>query len=166
MSTSGECQRLIFFLLAAILNAILRLNHETTLNFAPFDILLSFLNTTVSCCRTFSCSFDLRQRTDPPSVIDTARIVCCRVYVTIQCPSVCLSGCPTLRRGVRRVCSRHGRLSFLSTTGGSVAEWLACCTQAQKGQPGFKSQSRRCRVTVLGKLFTPIVPLLTKQENR
>jgi len=24
---------------------------------------------------------------------------------------------------------------------------------------GFKSQPRRCRVTVLGKLFTPIVPL-------
>jgi len=31
--------------------------------------------------------------------------------------------------------------------------------------PGFKLQSRRCRVTVLGKLFTPIVPLFTKQEN-
>jgi len=29
--------------------------------------------------------------------------------------------------------------------------------------PGFKSQSRRCRVTVLRKLFTPIVPLFTKQ---
>ena len=29
--------------------------------------------------------------------------------------------------------------------------------------PGFKSQSRRCRVTVLGKLFTPVVPLFTKQ---
>jgi len=29
--------------------------------------------------------------------------------------------------------------------------------------PGFKSQSRRCRVTVLGKLFTPIMPLFTKQ---
>jgi len=27
-------------------------------------------------------------------------------------------------------------------------------------RPGFKSQSRRCRVTVLGKLFTPIVPVL------
>jgi len=26
--------------------------------------------------------------------------------------------------------------------------------------PGFKSQSRRCRVTALGKLFTSIVPLL------
>jgi len=32
--------------------------------------------------------------------------------------------------------------------------------------PGFKSQPRHCRVTVLGKLFTPIVPLFTKQQNR
>jgi len=31
--------------------------------------------------------------------------------------------------------------------------------------PGFKSQSRRGRVTVLGKLFTPIVPLFNKQQN-
>ena len=31
--------------------------------------------------------------------------------------------------------------------------------------PGFNSQPRRCRVTVLGKLFTPIVPLFTKQRN-
>ena len=31
--------------------------------------------------------------------------------------------------------------------------------------PGFKSQPRRCRVTVLGKLFTPIVPLFTTQQN-
>ena len=31
--------------------------------------------------------------------------------------------------------------------------------------PGFKSQSRHCRVTVLSKLFTPIVPLFTKQQN-
>jgi len=30
--------------------------------------------------------------------------------------------------------------------------------------PGYKSQSRRCWVTVLGKLFTPIVPLFTKQQ--
>ena len=29
--------------------------------------------------------------------------------------------------------------------------------------PGFKSQPRRCQV--LGKLFTPIVPLFTKQQN-
>ena len=31
--------------------------------------------------------------------------------------------------------------------------------------PGFKSQPQRCRVTVLGKLFTPIVPLFIKQRN-
>jgi len=31
--------------------------------------------------------------------------------------------------------------------------------------PGFKSQSRRCRVTVLGNLFPPIVPLFIKQQN-
>ena len=31
--------------------------------------------------------------------------------------------------------------------------------------PGFESQPRRCGVTVLGKLFTPIVPLFTKQRN-
>jgi len=32
-------------------------------------------------------------------------------------------------------------------------------------RPGFKSQPRRCRVTVLGKLFTPIVPLFTKHQK-
>ena len=31
--------------------------------------------------------------------------------------------------------------------------------------PLFKSQSRRCRVRVLGKLFAPVVPLFTKQRN-
>ena len=31
--------------------------------------------------------------------------------------------------------------------------------------PGFISPSRRCRVTVFGKLSTPIVPLFTKQQN-
>jgi len=31
--------------------------------------------------------------------------------------------------------------------------------------PGFKSQPQRCWVTVLGKLFTPIVSLFTKQRN-
>jgi len=31
--------------------------------------------------------------------------------------------------------------------------------------PGFESQPQHCRVTVLGKLFTPIVPLFTKQRN-
>ena len=46
---------------------------------------------------------------------------------------------------------------------GSVAEWL----QLDSGTEGhgFKSQPRRCRVTVLGKLFTPIVPLFTPNSK-
>ena len=32
-------------------------------------------------------------------------------------------------------------------------------------RPGFKLQLRRCLVTVLGKLFTPIMPLFTNQQN-
>ena len=31
--------------------------------------------------------------------------------------------------------------------------------------PELKLQSQRYRVTVLGKLFTPVVPLFTKQQN-
>ena len=31
--------------------------------------------------------------------------------------------------------------------------------------PGFKSQPRRCQMTVLGTLLTPVVPLFTKQRN-
>jgi len=31
--------------------------------------------------------------------------------------------------------------------------------------PGFKAQPRCCRVTILGKLFTPILPLFTKQQH-
>ena len=50
--------------------------------------------------------------------------------------------------------------SLLPLWGGSVAEWLACWTRAQKG-PG----SNRSRDAVLGKLFTPVVPLFTKQQN-
>jgi len=45
-----------------------------------------------------------------------------------------------------------------------VAEWLACRQSGAEG-PGFKSQPWRCRVTVLGKLFTPVVPFFTKQRN-
>ena len=37
-----------------------------------------------------------------------------------------------------------------------IAEWLACWTQAQKGLG-----SNRNSDAVLGKLFTPIVPLFT-----
>ena len=37
--------------------------------------------------------------------------------------------------------------------------WLDSVLDSGAEGPGFKSQPRRCRVTVLGKLFTPIVSL-------
>ena len=62
-------------------------------------------------------------------------------------------------------CLAQVAATYLRTrVGGSVAEWLACWTQVQRG-PWFKSQPRRCQVTLLGKLFTPILPLFTKQQN-
>ena len=48
--------------------------------------------------------------------------------------------------------------------GGSVAECLACWIQAQKGSGSNRSRDA-VGVTVLGKLFTPTVPLFTKQQN-
>jgi len=53
------------------------------------------------------------------------------------------------------------RRSVVGWLGSGVVNMLDSGTE----RPGFKSQSRRCRVTVLGKLFTPIVPLFTKQQN-
>ena len=50
---------------------------------------------------------------------------------------------------------RHGRLA---------SRVVSVLDPGAEG-PGFKSQPRRCRVTVFGKLFTPIVPLFTKQRN-
>ena len=47
--------------------------------------------------------------------------------------------------------------------GGWVAECMVSVLDSGTEGPGFKS--RRCRVTVLGKLFTPIVLLFTKQQN-
>jgi len=51
----------------------------------------------------------------------------------------------------------------------SVSQWLGSrvvsVLDSAAEAPGFKSQPRRCRVTVLGKLFTPIVPLFNKQQN-
>ena len=70
----------------------------------------------------------------------------------------------------RRCCRRyqsHGFLEFwtlllyYSFGGYRMVSVLYSGTEG----PWFKPQSRRCRVTVLGKLFTPIVPLFTKQQN-
>ena len=56
-----------------------------------------------------------------------------------------------------------GTLSFLYI--GWLGSRVVSVLDSGAEGPGFKSQSRRCRVTVLGKLLTPIVPLFTKQKN-
>ena len=72
---------------------------------------------------------------------------------------------------------RHRRTGMCSSRFSSVLTRPACMIWWRLGSrvvgvldsgaegPGFESQPRRCRVTVLGKLFTPIVPLFTKQRN-
>ena len=48
------------------------------------------------------------------------------------------------------------------TSNGWLGSRVVSVLDSDAEGPGFKSQSRRCRVTVLGKLFTPVVPLFTK----
>jgi len=95
---------------------------------------------------------------------------CCWQTAQGLCAFQCVTGCNTILRVFiilwaksLHFSNKQGVTVALSG-GGSVAEWLACWTQAQKGR-GFKSQSQRCPVTLLGKLFTPIVPLFTRQQN-
>ena len=66
--------------------------------------------------------------------------------------------------------AKYGQFRFrFAARAGVIREWLgsrvASVLDSGAEGPGFKSQSRRCRVTVLGKLFTPIVPMFTKQQN-
>jgi len=46
-----------------------------------------------------------------------------------------------------------------------LGSWVVSMLDSGAEGPGFKSHLRRYRVTVLGKLFTPIVPLFAKQQN-
>ena len=48
---------------------------------------------------------------------------------------------------------------------GWLGSWVVSVLDSGWVGPRFKSQPWRCRVTVLGKLFTPIVPLFAKQRN-
>jgi len=66
---------------------------------------------------------------------------------------------------VAAVAGRYSFFSWRRVGWPTVAEWLATVLDSGAEGPGFKSQPRRCRVTVLGKLFTPVVPLFTKQRN-
>ena len=59
----------------------------------------------------------------------------------------------------------HTEVPLYATNLGWSGSWVVSVLDSGAEGPGFKSQSRCCRVTVLGKLLTPIVTLLTKQQN-
>ena len=48
---------------------------------------------------------------------------------------------------------------------GWLSSWVVSMLDSGAEGPGLKSKPRHCRATVLSKLFTPIVPLFTKQRN-
>ena len=107
------------------------------------------------------------------SGLDTGRVACGRVYVTVRCPGACLSvrlsTCPShlstaaCRCGGFAAVGPADRRSIDSvSTNGWLGSRVVSVLDSGAEQPGFKSQSRRCWVTVLGKLFTLIVPLFTK----
>ena len=74
------------------------------------------------------------------------------------CPSVCLSHASSSIEN-----SAYWRVT-IEQRGWLGSRVVSVLDSGAEG-PGFKSQPRRCPVTVLGKLFTPIVPLFAKQRN-
>ena len=60
--------------------------------------------------------------------------------------------------------SMQQRSTSHSTQNGWLGSRVVSALDSGTEGPRFKSQSRRCRVTVL-ELFTPTVPLFTKQQN-
>ena len=56
-------------------------------------------------------------------------------------------------------------MGLLTAPYGWLGSWVVSVLDLGAVGPEFKSQQQRCRVTVLGKLFTPVVPLFTKQRN-
>ena len=56
-------------------------------------------------------------------------------------------------------------IASANCSGGWLGSRVVSVLDSGTEGPRFKSQSRSCRVAVLGKLFTPIVPLFAKQQN-
>ena len=65
----------------------------------------------------------------------------------------------------RRRTQLRARTGYVTLHPGWLGSRVVSVLDSGAEGPGFKSQPRRCRITVLGKLFTPIVPLFTKQRN-
>ena len=70
-----------------------------------------------------------------------------------------------VQKYVSRRIRRSSMISLSICNVGWLGSRVVSLLDSGAGEPGFISQSRRCRLTVLGKLFTPIVPLFTKQQK-
>jgi len=73
--------------------------------------------------------------------------------------------CCRPRRGSLQRCPGPLAVFKGHTSNGWLGSRVVNVLDSDTEGPGFKSQPRLCRVTVLGKLFTHIVPLFTKQRN-
>jgi len=60
---------------------------------------------------------------------------------------------------------RYCRVYFVIHYEGWLGSRVVIVLDSGAEGPRYKSQPRRCRVTVLGKLLTLTVPLFTKQQN-
>jgi len=99
--------------------------------------------------------------------INVCGVVSAKVY-TVYLIDWTPSGCgPETKRtnSARKSHHRHLLLLLIRSTRGWLGSRVVSVLDSGAEGLGFKSQPRRCRVTVLRKLFTPIVPLFTKQRN-
>ena len=76
----------------------------------------------------------------------------------VLCTCSCLDLIVWLRLLINYCLSLYG---FICELGSRVVSMMDSVAEG----PGIKSQPRRCRVIVIDKLFTPIVPLFTKERN-
>ena len=87
------------------------------------------------------------------------------VYTPLYCMLLASTSCVCVCEQRTRRCSTcKYKISDDLSQGWLGSRVVSMLDSGAEGH-GFNSQSRRCRVTVFGKLFTPIVPLFTKQRN-
>ena len=116
-------------------------------NFKLYDLLPRYLARSDLKVMVITQEFQLSSRMKILQLLVTHFLVICRVLAT-KVVGATSSECFLVH-------------TFIGWLGSQVVSVLNSGTEG----PGFKSQSRRYRVTVLGKLFTPNVPLFTKQQN-
>jgi len=79
--------------------------------------------------------------------------------------AICLLSLPSLSATLSQLTRYKKRLRGCSDISGWLGSRVVIVLDSDAVGTWFKSRPRRCLVTVLGKLFTPVVSLFTKQRN-